>query len=423
MKTILFLLSLLIAFQSAQAECQDTRYKEKIFEDIVVLKDIRYGSNKNNAGEVQDLHYDVYMPEPGADTQTKRPVIVFVHGGSYVGGSKDFPMLRDMCTEFAKRGYVSVSVQYRIEKSSIGLDPIFQFADKSNWYKAIVRSTHDIKAAIRDLKRGYAEEGNPYHIDTNNISLYGSSAGSIGILHTMFLDETDVLNNFWTWAVGDLGGFEGNTNEYYQYGTVNTVRNLILNSGAIADVNWIQGKNDVDVLAFHHNLDPSVPYGHGCFYTAACHLGRFDGMKIYAPYLEGLGTRVESHIINGIGHPADEIVPELVLEKAVAFMYASQCKYDTTEFEIPVPTTVKNNQVAELKLYPNPGKGVFSVSASEWKTGSIIQVHAVTGQLIYEAQLQRAVQEVSFNAPGGMYIVSISDNTGIRATAKLMVSQ
>ncbi len=420
MKTIILLLSLLITIQSVQAECQDTRYKEKIFEDITVLKDIRYGSNKNNAGEVQDLHYDVYMPKTEEDTLTERPVIIFVHGGSYVGGSKEFPMLKDMCMEFAKRGYVSVSVQYRIEKSSGGLDPILQFADKSNWYKAIIRSTHDIKAAIRDLKRGVAEEGNPYQIDTNNLTLYGTSAGAIGVLHTMFLDETDALDNLWTMAVRDLGGFEGNTNELYQYPVTNTVRNLILNSGAIGDVDWIQHKNDVDVIAFHHTLDPSVPYGHGCFYTAACHLGRFDGMKIYAPYLEQSGARIESYPIEGIGHPADEAVPDFVLEKAVAFMYASQCKYDTTVFT--VPTGIVSGSISEVKLYPNPSTGNFTLSVKELKANSFLSIYSVSGQLLHEERIVRPLQEIRLNAPNGIYLLILTDDMGGNKTSKLLIS-
>lgn len=421
MKTILLLLSLFVTTQIVQAECQTDRYKEKIFDHLVEIKDVKYGSNKNNTGALQDLYYDVYMPAPEEDTLQKRPVIVFLHGGSYVGGDKAFPMLRDMCREFASRGYVSVSVQYRIEKSSGGLDPIIQFADKSNWYKAIIRSTHDIKAAIRFLKKGATEDGNPYHIDTNNLTLYGSSAGAIGVLHTMFLDETDLLNNQWTWAVSDLGGFEGNTNEYYQYGTTNTVRNLILCSGAIADVAWIQEKSDMDVVAFHHTLDPSVPYGHGCFYTAACHLGRFDGMKIYAPYLEQKGARIESYPVEGIGHPADEVVPAYVLEKAVNFMYASQCKYDTTVFS--VPTGIASKKESELKLFPNPNTGDFTLATKDISSNNILRIYTLNGQLYHEEYVRNPVQNIKFTAPNGVYILILTDDTGARKVSKLVLSK
>lgn len=424
MRSFIAFIILLSYSYTGFSQCGDSRYKEKIFDDISIFKNIQYGSNINNKGNQEDLYMDVYMPSLNTDTLSKRPVIFFFHGGSYVGGTKEDGTIKDMCKEFASRGYVSISVEYRLENSTLGddVDPILQFADKNNWYKAILRSVQDIRGSIRYIKYDVAENNNPYHIDTNNITLYGSSAGAIGILHATYLDSSDTLNFFWKESVKALGGLEGNTSNHLEYESINTVRNLVVCSGALGDVNWIGNKNDVDVIGFHHNFDPSVPYNHGCFYTAVCHLGRFDGMKIYAPYLSSIGARIEQNVVEGIGHPVDELLPDLVLEKTVEFLYASQCKYDTTIFI--VPTSIKYNTISSVKIYPNPAKDNFRITLNQNNENNLIlEIFSMNGDKIFQNILKKnqTSYEVNISLPSGMYIVKLSD--GINLTTQKLIIQ
>ncbi len=424
MRAFILIIALVSYSNIAFSQCDNPRYKEKIFNDISTIKNVKYGSNINNLGDQQDLYCDIYMANVNIDTLQERPVIFFLHGGSYVGGSKEDGNIRFVAREFASRGYVSIAVQYRIEQSSTGgnLDPILQFAEKSNWYKSIIRSIQDIRGSIRYIKYDAAQNNNPYHIDTNNITLYGSSAGGIGVLHAVYLDDTDELNNVWTSSVNTLGGLEGITSEHLEYGSVNTVRNLIICSGAIGNVNWIGNKKDIDVLGFHHNFDPSVPYGHGCFYTAACHLGRFDGMKIYAPYLTSLGARNEQNVVDGIGHPVDDLLPDLVLEKAVDFMYASQCKYDTTVFN--VPTSIRSNKIGSVKIYPNPTKSNFTIDISQLNLSKLsLQIFSLNGELIYQDKIEGIQKsfEVNTSLNSGMYLIKVSDERMNTSVQKLIV--
>lgn len=46
------------------------------------------------------------------DTLTNRPFILLIHGGGFVGGDKS--SWEDECKEFAKRGYVTASINYRL---------------------------------------------------------------------------------------------------------------------------------------------------------------------------------------------------------------------------------------------------------------------------------------------------------------------
>ncbi len=70
----------------AQTPCETGRYAEDVFTNFTVTSDITYGQNNswNNAATV--LKMDFY--EPTGDTETARPLIIWVHGGSFIGGSK-----------------------------------------------------------------------------------------------------------------------------------------------------------------------------------------------------------------------------------------------------------------------------------------------------------------------------------------------
>lgn len=421
---LLFLVCFLCS-SSAQSECTDPRFKDKIFESNIVLSDIQYGSNTNNVGEVQDLFLDVYMPDLSDDTMKARPVVLLMHGGAFIIGSKTEQTVKLLGNELSKRGYVAVAVQYRLERTTLPPDgsPLLEFANKINWYRAIIRSVHDIKGAIRYLKYTVAESGNPFGIDTNNITLYGSSAGAIGALHAVFLDESDELSGSWRQALTTLGGnFEGNTSTHLQYGSTNTVRNLIADSGALGEIDWIGGKKDVDVMALHYDADETVPYNHGCFYVIFCHLNKFYGTEYYIPELEKAGARVGTYILSGTEHPV--INPNMTaepVEKIIDFLYESQCKYynpDTT-----ITTGINKKHVTDLKLYPNPNQGLFRIELTELNPETFIRIHSLSGQMVKEVRVSKRLQEIQLDVPEGVYFVTLQDNTGVKKVSKLIISR
>ncbi len=105
---------------------------------------------------------DFYEPE--GDTETERPLLIWVHGGSFIGGDKtDFDMVT-FSERFAKKGYACASINYRL-----GFFPI----DSANAVKAVVRATQDLRAAIRYFYKD-KQTTNQYKIDTNNIFIGGS---------------------------------------------------------------------------------------------------------------------------------------------------------------------------------------------------------------------------------------------------------
>jgi acetyl esterase/lipase len=97
----------------------------------------------------KDLLLDLYLPEQPAG---KLPLIVWVHGGAWRGGSKDrCPAVRQVL-----RGYAVASIGYRLSQEAL-----------------FPAQIHDVKAAVRWL-RAHAGQ---YLLDADRIGAWGSSAG------------------------------------------------------------------------------------------------------------------------------------------------------------------------------------------------------------------------------------------------------
>jgi carboxylesterase type B len=148
------------------------RYRDPIFTAGQVLKttDVTYGSAQNASGQTVTLKLDVYAP-PASDTVTQRPAIVWVHGGSFCCGDKTSAEIVDEATTFAGKGYVNVSINYRLE--SPGCTTV-----TSSCLVAIGEATQDGQTAVAWLRTNAAA----YGVDPSRIAIAGSSAGAITAL-------------------------------------------------------------------------------------------------------------------------------------------------------------------------------------------------------------------------------------------------
>jgi acetyl esterase/lipase len=95
---------------------------------------------------------DIYLPEK---SNQKTPVIISIHGGSFMFGDKKDGQITPML-EGVKKGYEVVGVNYRLSDES-------KFPTQIN----------DIKAAFRWVKAN----ANKYNFDVTKIILWGVSAG------------------------------------------------------------------------------------------------------------------------------------------------------------------------------------------------------------------------------------------------------
>jgi acetyl esterase/lipase len=117
---------------------------------ITVYDDVRY-----REGESKSWTLDLAVPENFGDE--RRPAFVIVHGGGWRAGSKRDRPYRAMLSEYALKGFVTMSVEYRLTGEA-----------------PIPACIEDVKCAIRWL-RAHADQ---YKVDTNRIAAYGHSAGA-----------------------------------------------------------------------------------------------------------------------------------------------------------------------------------------------------------------------------------------------------
>ena len=121
----------------------------------VALQDIRYLpiSRSENA--------DLYLPNPMPSSL--RPAVIIIHGGGGNDGSKDDDREVSTGQEFARRGYVAMSINY---KRSFSLGGGF-------WSVAWPQNIKDAKTAVRFLRAN----ASTYNIDPNRIGVIGFSWG------------------------------------------------------------------------------------------------------------------------------------------------------------------------------------------------------------------------------------------------------
>jgi dienelactone hydrolase len=142
------------------------RYRDATFTDVSKTSDIQYGQAPDANNNPVALKLDLYQPT--GDTETQRPALIWVHGGSFSGGDKTNIVPVDVANTFAKLGYVVVSINYRLLGSGCVANP-------NNCTVAALEAQHDAQAAVRWLRANAAT----YHIDASRIGIGGESAGAI----------------------------------------------------------------------------------------------------------------------------------------------------------------------------------------------------------------------------------------------------
>ncbi|MDO8366925.1 MAG: carboxylesterase family protein [Saprospiraceae bacterium] len=306
-KTRTFLALLLFAAKlSAQAPYTAKQYGYR------VEKDLEYGVAPNYAGIPTSLTLDLYKPI--GDNNLQRPIMVLVHGGSWLSGCKETEAL--FAVELAQRGYVVASVNYRKgwHKAAFVANPgptpngypsnCLYAADSLELIRAIYRGQQDVKGAIRWLKARSAQDSSCNH----KVIVGGQSAGAFLALAVGLLDrpEEKPLACF---ALPDAPAPAANVTNCYDQ---NCVMQLINPTGAalqrpdlgslggtlnlngyndnvigVASFfggvpyealpnNWLQGPDTPAIYLYHQTCDGVVPFGYDQPMTtlsAYCNLG------------------------------------------------------------------------------------------------------------------------------------------------------
>ena len=223
--------AVLICLPVSMATCQDqdgnknesVRYLHPVFENVDIEKDIVFGEVVNHKGETENLSLDVYTPV--GDTEINRPAILWIHGGGFrYGNDKTQRYIVEMANRFARRGYVGVSIDYRVRENP-----------RDDIEGTLSHALEDAMSGLNWLR----DNSNKYNIDKEKIIVGGGSAGGMIAVILCYKDGTD--SEKW-----DKSGIIG-----------------LIDLWGSPDPSWrvsMVDKNDPPTIIVHGTEDPLVPY-------------------------------------------------------------------------------------------------------------------------------------------------------------------
>ncbi|MEO1289973.1 MAG: alpha/beta hydrolase [Chloroflexota bacterium] len=182
-----FVLFLLLALVAGNVVAQDeasapTVYALPQYEvevtTHVYAQGLTHDEWRSESAEEMDLLLDVYEPIGAPDN---RPAMIVIHGGAFRLGSRDDGRFVRMSEYFASRGWVTISIDYRLVQD-YGTIPLSwqqgvqEFVDPSahDETMAIYTASRDAKAAVR----WFYANADEYQINTDYITALGMSAGA-----------------------------------------------------------------------------------------------------------------------------------------------------------------------------------------------------------------------------------------------------
>lgn len=260
------------------------------------ILNITYGVSENFNHGLDTLSLDIYKPVC-SDTTVQRPLMLFIHGGAFLAGSKSDQSITRLCKEFAKRGYVTASINYRLGMVSDNkawscnypnYSCIFT-TDSAEWIRAAYRGIQDAKGALRFL----IKHAQVHKIDPHNVFVAGESAGGFIALGVATLDtisekfpqafqlnavpkphstaqncDYNLKHRFDTDSIQrpDLGSIDGHIEIATTTYTIKGVANIFggMNANLLAQIP--SGKHKPAIYLFHQPCDLVVPFDSGVIF-------------------------------------------------------------------------------------------------------------------------------------------------------------
>lgn len=255
-----------------------------------VIRDIEYAIHDGVS-----LKLDLYRPEKPEAGQ-KLPVVVWVHGGGWLNGSKD----RCLASWLAPEGFAVASINYRL-------------TDVAQWPGQI----DDCYAAVRWLR----ENADAYGLDPDHIGAWGSSAGGhlVALMGTRPCPGEEKTSSrvqaVCDWfgpselltmppnVVSEKRSLEqvANSNGAKLLGA--TVRDVPEKARDASAFDQVSG-DDVPFLIMHGSEDPGVPLE--------------QSRKLHEKLLAA-GVPSTFHIVEGAGHGGKEFQADEIRAKVLAF--------------------------------------------------------------------------------------------------------
>ncbi len=427
----LILVSVFFLNLMAQNVCSSHRYTDSIFSNSQIKKDsnIVYARVKNDAGQMQDVQFDIYYPQVSADTMAKRPLVILIHGGAFLLGNRND--MAYQCREYAKRGFVAATLSYRLGWGCAASDGLgvclFCQGQYFKMYNAMYRATQDARAATRYLVTNAAT----FKIDTARIFIGGESAGSITAMMTAFWTQVEA-ERYCTVGVRNTEGLLDTSGNALR--VKYSFKGIINNCGAIDRDSSLFDEN-MPITSFHDDNDCTVPFGFGrvisCCATSFPYL---NGSSVIHEKLKSRSGRYSElhwvqNSLNHCSYPAIQVV-----KKASCFMNRVMCGtlgQSFSEKDVWSNTVCSSTPTSEIppsvsaSFYPNPVTDILNISLEKDNVSADVHVRIndILGHIVFDKILNdKDLQIADFkNLSKGIYFVEIE--TEGKQTIKRVVKE
>ena len=202
------------------------------------------------AGIAYDTHPETKLDILRPKTATgKRPGILFIHGGGWVGGAKE-NVVANFCLPFLQKGFVVANVEYRLAKAALAPAAVSDVLKAAEWFQ---------------------KNAGKYGVDPKNIIVSGDSAGGhlalmVGLTPGQaklgaVAKVAAVVNFYGITDVGDV--LEGANMRAYAVGWIpDSMTDRREMARRVSPQTWVRKKLP-PTLTIHGGEDPAVPYEHG----------------------------------------------------------------------------------------------------------------------------------------------------------------
>jgi len=231
---------------SASAQLSDTEtWASHLSNTYRVVPNVTYHKANNRENTV-----DLYLPS-GVDGPV--PVLMYIHGGGWRGGSKESSVLRLL--PWLEKGWAVVNVQYRL--AEVSLAPA---------------AVEDCLCALRWV----IQNADTYNIDADRVVVTGNSAGGHLALTTGMipasagldrecpgpeeLSVAAIINWYGITNVGDL--LDGENMKTYAVTWMGSMPNRLEIAARVSPLSYVRAGLP-PILSIHGDADPTVPYQHG----------------------------------------------------------------------------------------------------------------------------------------------------------------
>ncbi len=235
-------------------------------------------ADESTTVKIQNMQLDVYAPDMSVDDVEERPVIIYLHTGNFLPpptngsptGLRTDSTAIVTCRQFAKRGFVAVSVSYRL-----GWNPLGNSVERrGTLLNAVYRAIQDTKQSVRFL-RGDAAGENTFGIDADKFVLFGEGSGGYVALAYATVDDLEnelsvpkfinpVTGESYVdpSIVGDEEGLNGGLTIYQDNGQPTDIQMTVNLGGALGEISWLEA-GDAPMVAFHAIRDDFAPFDDG----------------------------------------------------------------------------------------------------------------------------------------------------------------